>query len=301
MTTHSSVLAWRIPGTGKPCGLPSMGSHRVGHDWSDLAAAAAVPIPEGKSRTSEDKENCHLVWCPLLFFFTLHAVFQYRDPLTMLTLIHIQISLMALLSSMLGSQSISGSPWSRWAFIVTFSSHLLCSFAVGEFSISFNRPGMLKSIQLNLWRCKLWGQINSDLAPKPLEMPLAFCCPMLRKNDYFLWPIQSVISPPSKLLTSFSFQMLAREGVGLIFEFKVSFEPWGMEKGQERSDTRDLQYGPWTIVPPASSPAPLNCFLFFFFQHCLLPAPRVNSDSWWARVGLGVARELTGAMLNPEF
>jgi len=37
-----SVLAWRIPGTGEPCGLPSMGSHRVKHDWSDLAAAAAV-------------------------------------------------------------------------------------------------------------------------------------------------------------------------------------------------------------------------------------------------------------------
>ena len=42
MATHSSVLAWRIPGMGEPGGLPSMGSHRVGHDWSDLAAAAAV-------------------------------------------------------------------------------------------------------------------------------------------------------------------------------------------------------------------------------------------------------------------
>ena len=40
MAAHSSVLAWRIPGTGEPGGLPSMGSHRVGHDWSDLAAAA---------------------------------------------------------------------------------------------------------------------------------------------------------------------------------------------------------------------------------------------------------------------
>ena len=40
MATHSSVLAWRIPGTGEPGGLPSMGSHRVGHGWSDLAAAA---------------------------------------------------------------------------------------------------------------------------------------------------------------------------------------------------------------------------------------------------------------------
>ena len=39
MATHSSVLAWRIPGTGEPGGRPSMGSHRVGHDWSDLAAA----------------------------------------------------------------------------------------------------------------------------------------------------------------------------------------------------------------------------------------------------------------------
>ena len=41
MATHSSVLALRIPGTGEPGGLLSMGSHRVGHDWSDLAAAAA--------------------------------------------------------------------------------------------------------------------------------------------------------------------------------------------------------------------------------------------------------------------
>ena len=42
MATHSRVLAWRIPGTGKPGGLRSMGSHRVGHDWRDLAAAAAM-------------------------------------------------------------------------------------------------------------------------------------------------------------------------------------------------------------------------------------------------------------------
>ena len=42
MATHSSVLAWRIPGTGEPGGLPSTGSHRVGHDSSDSAAAAAA-------------------------------------------------------------------------------------------------------------------------------------------------------------------------------------------------------------------------------------------------------------------
>ena len=42
MATHSSILAWRIPGMGEPGGLPPMGLHRVGHDWSDLAAAAAT-------------------------------------------------------------------------------------------------------------------------------------------------------------------------------------------------------------------------------------------------------------------
>ena len=46
MATYSSVLAWRIPGTEEPGGLPSMGSHRVGHNWSNLAEAAALWPPE---------------------------------------------------------------------------------------------------------------------------------------------------------------------------------------------------------------------------------------------------------------
>ena len=44
MATHSSVLAWRIPGMGEPGGLPSMGSHRVGHDWSDLAGGFDIQL-----------------------------------------------------------------------------------------------------------------------------------------------------------------------------------------------------------------------------------------------------------------
>ena len=53
MATHSSVLAWRIPGMVEPGGLPSMGSHRVRHDWSDLATAAAAAwwrnrLPRGR-------------------------------------------------------------------------------------------------------------------------------------------------------------------------------------------------------------------------------------------------------------
>ena len=57
MATHSSVLAWRIPGMAEPGGLPSMGSHRVGHDWSDLAAAA-----EAESQNSV-QESPHLSVC----------------------------------------------------------------------------------------------------------------------------------------------------------------------------------------------------------------------------------------------
>ena len=55
MATHSSVLAWRTPGTGEPGGLPSMGSHRVRHDWSDLAAAAVL---QGSIMYSELETGC---------------------------------------------------------------------------------------------------------------------------------------------------------------------------------------------------------------------------------------------------
>ena len=44
MATHSSILVWRIPGTEEPGMLLSMGSHRVGHDWCDLAATAALRL-----------------------------------------------------------------------------------------------------------------------------------------------------------------------------------------------------------------------------------------------------------------
>ena len=57
MATHSSVLAWRIPGTGEPGGLPSMGSHRVGQDCSDLAAAAGYSrgLEQGQKDSTDDE------------------------------------------------------------------------------------------------------------------------------------------------------------------------------------------------------------------------------------------------------
>ena len=67
MATHSSILAWRVPGTGEPGGLPSMGSHRIGHDWSDLAAAAAAAAARASKVTLKDLQarlqqyvNCEL-------------------------------------------------------------------------------------------------------------------------------------------------------------------------------------------------------------------------------------------------
>ena len=57
MATHSSVLALRIPRMEEPGGLPSMGSHRVGHDRSDLAAAAAVILWGGASLLAQLVKN----------------------------------------------------------------------------------------------------------------------------------------------------------------------------------------------------------------------------------------------------
>ena len=51
MATHSSILAWRIPGMGEPGGQPSMGSHRVGHNWSNLAVAAGIKLRKKSTDT----------------------------------------------------------------------------------------------------------------------------------------------------------------------------------------------------------------------------------------------------------
>ena len=58
MATHSSVLAWRISGTGEPGGLLSMGSHRVGHDISDLAVAAAAEGSGGEGNGNPLQYSC---------------------------------------------------------------------------------------------------------------------------------------------------------------------------------------------------------------------------------------------------
>ena len=63
MAPHSSTLAWKIPGTGEPGELLSMGSHRVGHSWSDLAAAAAAePSYKKKKKKKKDEHFGQLIF-----------------------------------------------------------------------------------------------------------------------------------------------------------------------------------------------------------------------------------------------
>ena len=62
MATHSNVLAWRIPGTGEPGGLPSMGLHRVGHDWSDLAVATQKKQIRYGIRLLPNYSNTVILW-----------------------------------------------------------------------------------------------------------------------------------------------------------------------------------------------------------------------------------------------
>ena len=90
MATHSSVLAWRIPGTGEPHGLLSMGSHRVRHDWSDLAAVAAGSVWSKTavvwvlkiilswfSGSSPEKVACSQSWyLPLIHFLALISIWS---------------------------------------------------------------------------------------------------------------------------------------------------------------------------------------------------------------------------------
>ena len=80
MATHSRILVWRIPGTGEPGGLPSTGSHRVGHDWSDLAAVAAAGmesksgLSQGKTSTRKQREPSASMSLASVYLCTLYVI-----------------------------------------------------------------------------------------------------------------------------------------------------------------------------------------------------------------------------------
>ena len=74
MAAHSTVLAWRIPGMEEPGGLPSMGSYRVGHDWSNLAAAAVNVMTSSLDYKLHEGRDLICFWSP----FTSRSVFLER-------------------------------------------------------------------------------------------------------------------------------------------------------------------------------------------------------------------------------
>ena len=74
MATHSTTLAWRIPGTGEPGGLSSMGSHRVGHDWSDLAAKCG----HGVHPVSLSSLDYSMLWADSVLFFSLPSLLTHE-------------------------------------------------------------------------------------------------------------------------------------------------------------------------------------------------------------------------------
>ena len=77
MATYSSILAWRIPGMGEPGGLPSMELHRVGHDWSDLAAAAAAEYIIRKAELDEAQAGIKIAGRNI-------NILQYADDTTLM-------------------------------------------------------------------------------------------------------------------------------------------------------------------------------------------------------------------------
>ena len=87
MATHSNVLAWRIPGTGEPGGLPSMGSHRFGHDWSELAAAAeticrlgSLFLPIKPATWGPGLVTLPPLWFCFVFLFHCKGLYDYIVP-----------------------------------------------------------------------------------------------------------------------------------------------------------------------------------------------------------------------------
>ena len=107
MAAHSNVLAWRIPGTGEPGGLPSIGSHRVGHDWSDLAVGPLILSSLGSLK--EVYNHLRLIICAisvLLDSYSFPPSLLLKEP--QFSLKHLIIQLESYLSQLPLLQPISG-------------------------------------------------------------------------------------------------------------------------------------------------------------------------------------------------
>lgn len=165
-------------------------------------------LPRGVS--PENFVICHFVWRPSSDYHS-HTYLNLIHSFSFRPCLEYSVSLAGL------------------GFLVCFCSNLLCSFTVGEFSISFNLPGMLKSIQLNLSRCNIWGQINfmlQFLNPQKCPQLSDYLVPFQLKKEitfhdlgFFSYSVE--FHHLIKLPKCSAFRMLDREVVDLIFQLKM--------------------------------------------------------------------------------
>ena len=153
MATHSSVLAWRIPGTGEPGGLPSMGSHRVGHNWSNLIAS----ILQRASLIAQSVKNLPAMQETWVWFLA------WEDPLEKGMATHFSI-----LAWRIPWTEEPGKLWSMGLLRIGHD----CATSLSLFTfMHWRRKWQPTSVFLpresqgwgSLVGCRLWGRTESDM------------------------------------------------------------------------------------------------------------------------------------------
>ena len=161
MATHSSILAWRIPGTEEPNGLLSMGSHRVRHDWSDLAAAAASWAKSLLLRCPWSWEVLLLgcgpavAWRPCILLNAQTCWGLLQGPLTLMVSDH--IARMWGYSCDWSLENAAGQPYRKCSFITVALLWLVDS-------IVFSSP--MSETSYYFWACPLKAKWNFTLNKK---------------------------------------------------------------------------------------------------------------------------------------
>ena len=203
MATHSSILAWRIAGTEEPGGLPSIGSHRVGHDWCDLAAAAsslclwcaisyhllpfsshtcASPAPSNWLYVVPWKRHVLCCSSPLAPVVFLCISFPWMD----LSLMH--LSTLSYIYSPPGSFSEPVFPLSALESFSVFMQHFPC---ISESSFPFPRLIPIRLFLLSLYLSQLLVCVCSTSACVCAQSCLALCNP--RDNSLPGSPVHRIL------------------------------------------------------------------------------------------------------------
>ena len=194
MATYSSVLAWRIPGTWEPGGLQSMGLHRVGHDWSDLAATADFLSEILKTQSQQD-DISKLLSCPLSTqsFWRFNRLEPFRGLLPNTTPCCDDACYSTTMAEWSGDFSVSRS----LCVVVESLSHVRSHGLHQAFTISQSLPKFM-SIELVMLSNHLI--LRCPLLLLPLIFPRSGSFPMSRLFTSFGQSIGALASAPVLLL-----------------------------------------------------------------------------------------------------